>query len=123
MSSWVPGNGFLKSGGATISSHLAARSPNRKNRAAKGANRELREQPFDFARLERAIRALVERKQQLQSKNAEMHAALEDRDHTIRSLELRIMEGSQRREDALKQLDELIARVAGLEACCEDERG
>lgn len=51
-----------------------------------------------------------------------MHAALEDRDQTIRELQLRVMELSQRREDALKQLDELIARVGGLEAYFESRR-
>ena len=104
--------------GAAISSRTLAASD-----VANGNARPKRGQrPFDFARLKRAIAALIERTQSLRSENADLRGDLEQRDERIRSLELRILELGQRREDALKQLDELIARVEGLEAQFDDKR-
>ncbi len=73
-------------------------------------------QSYDFARLERAVTLLAERKQQLQSENAELRRALADRDATLRALDLKLLETNQGREDARKHLDELIHRVESLEA-------
>lgn len=102
----------VRSGGVAISSRTLAASTT----ASPGRDEKAAEPSFDFERLERAVAGLVERKQALESENAELLTALRDRDQKIRGLELRILEMGQRREDAIKQLNELIAHVEGLEA-------
>ena len=52
---------------------------------------------------------MAERKRQLEAENAELAKG-------VRGLELRVAEMSQRREEAIARLDELIERVEGLEA-------
>lgn len=77
------------------------------------------ESVYDFKRLELAVAALAARKQQLESEHLDLRRTLEDREQTIRALELQILELSQRRENALERLDELIERVEGLEVRLE----
>jgi chromosome segregation ATPase len=66
---------------------------------------------YDFERLERAVRALVERGDRLQAENQGLRAKLSARDRRIRRLDEKLLETNQRRQDALKRIDNLIAQL------------
>ena len=65
----------------------------------------------DFARLERAVRALVAQHAALSGENAELREELGRAGDRIRRQDQRILAENQRRQDALKRLDELLARI------------
>ena len=52
----------------------------------------------------------------LQGENAALRAELEGRDSRIRSLDDRILEMNQGRQDAAKRIDDLIAQIDQLDA-------
>jgi predicted nuclease with TOPRIM domain len=63
------------------------------------------------------VRSLVEKFRVLQAeKNAALRAELEGRDSRIRSLDDRILEMNQSRQDAAKRIDDLIAQIDQLDA-------
>jgi len=52
----------------------------------------------------------------LQAENAALRTELEGRDSRIRSLDDRILEMNQGRQDAAKRIDDLIAQIDQLDA-------
>jgi chromosome segregation ATPase len=71
--------------------------------------------PYDFERLERAVTALVERGDRLQAENHGLRAKLSERDRRVRRLDEKLLETNQRRQDALKRIDNLIAQLDQLD--------
>jgi septal ring factor EnvC (AmiA/AmiB activator) len=70
---------------------------------------------YDFDRLERVVKALVRKHRQAQEENAALRRKVEEKSRNIRSLEGRLLEANQRRQDVAKRLDELIAQLDHLE--------
>jgi len=64
---------------------------------------------YDLERLERAIRALVGEKRSLQGDNERLQLELAQRDDELRAL-------NQRRQDAFKRIDDLIAQMDQLDS-------
>jgi chromosome segregation ATPase len=62
------------------------------------------------------VRSLVEKYRVLQGENAALRAELGGRDSRIRSLDDRILEMNQSRQDAAKRIDDLIAQIDHLDA-------
>lgn len=62
------------------------------------------------------MRSLVEKFRVLQAENAALRTELEGRDSRIRSLDDRILEMNQGRQDAAKRIDDLIAQIDQLDA-------
>jgi predicted nuclease with TOPRIM domain len=62
------------------------------------------------------VRSLVEKFRVLQAENAALRTELEGRDSRIRSLDDRILEMNQGRQDAAKRIDDLIAQIDQLDA-------
>jgi len=58
----------------------------------------------------------VEKFRVLQAENAALRTELEGRDSRIRSLDDRILEMNQGRQDAAKRIDDLIAQIDQLDA-------
>jgi len=69
----------------------------------------------NFERLDRLVRSLVEKYRVLQGENASLRADLEERDSRVRSLDDRILEMNQNRQDAAKRIDDLIAQIDQLD--------
>ena len=67
-------------------------------------------------RLERAVRGLVERQDELRGECAALRTQLAARDQRIRTLETEVRESNQLRQDTAKRLDELIAELDQLDA-------
>jgi regulator of replication initiation timing len=65
----------------------------------------------DFARLERAVRALAAEHALLRGENVELRERLDQAAVRIRSQDERILAENQRRQDVLKRLDELLGRI------------
>lgn len=70
---------------------------------------------YDFDRLESAISALVKSHGQLREDNAALHRDLEESQRRIRSLDSELIAANQRRQDAYKRIDELIAHLDQLD--------
>ena len=62
------------------------------------------------------MRSLVEKFRVLQAENAALRTELEGRDSRIRSLDDRILEMNQGRQDAAKRIDDLIDQIYQLDA-------
>jgi len=73
---------------------------------------------YDFERLERAVAALAAGHESLQSENDLLRRQLKDRDGRLRDLDERVLELHQRRQDALKRMDELISQFELLAGAC-----
>jgi chromosome segregation ATPase len=71
---------------------------------------------YDWDRLERAVRALVEKTESLQQQLQTLRDDAGKREARIRSLEVQILDANQRRQDTTKRLDELIAQLDQLDA-------
>lgn len=67
-------------------------------------------------RLELALRALVGRVRLLLRENRRLREELDDRERRLRSLDERLFEMSQRRQDVAKRIDDLITTVEQIEA-------
>ena len=78
---------------------------------------------FDFDRLERAIAELVSAQVRMRGENELLRQELSDRDETVKGLDQEIVRLRQRRTDALKRLDDLIAQVGDFEALATQARG
>lgn len=68
---------------------------------------------FDFARLERVVNDLLADQGRLKSENELMRRELLERDRVIEELDQRVTLQDQRRTDALKRVDDLVAQVEG----------
>ena len=90
------------------------------NRAVGGAVDDTRESEaggaYDLDRLERAVAALIERGRRLQAENSQLCSELEERDRRISTLDERVLEINQHRQDAIKRIDDLIAQMDQLDA-------
>ncbi len=74
---------------------------------------------FDFARLERAVTALVERQRGLEAENSELRRGLQEKTLQAADLEERLLDANQRRRDAAKRIDGVISQVARIETSFE----
>ena len=72
--------------------------------------------PYDWDRLERAVRALVAQQEALRKELRALRGDLGERNHRIRALETQLLEANQRRQDTCKRIDELIAQLDQLDA-------
>jgi TolA-binding protein len=72
--------------------------------------------PYDWDRLERAVRALVAQQEALRKELSTLRGDLGERNHRIRTLETQLLEANQRRQDTSKRIDELIAQLDQLDA-------
>ena len=70
----------------------------------------------DFNALEKRVRALVKKYGRAREENSTLRETLAKRDRAVRELEEQIRGLNQRRQDASKRLDELIGRIAQLDA-------
>ncbi len=66
-------------------------------------------------RLERAISALVESHDEFRKENAGLRTALAEGGQRIRALDSELIAANQRRRDAYKRIDELIAHLDQLD--------
>ncbi len=73
----------------------------------------------DFARLERAVVALIDRGREIQTDNARLRSELTERDARIRDLDEKVLEINQRRQDTIKRIDDLIAQMDQLDGQLE----
>ena len=80
----------------------------RKGRAAASA--------YDFDRLETAVKALAESRGELRAENDKLRAQLEEQAQRIQILDERLLESNQRRQDAVRRVDALVARLDQLDA-------
>jgi hypothetical protein len=66
--------------------------------------------------LERAVQALIRRCEVLREENSKLRRGMADRESRLQSLEDRLLELNQVRQDAVKRIDDLIAQVDQLDA-------
>lgn len=71
---------------------------------------------YDFDRLERAVAALATAHRRLRDENAGLRRKLEERARKVRSLEEKLIEANQKRQDVAKRIDELVAQLDHLDA-------
>ena len=71
------------------------------------------EDRFDFARLERVVGELIEEQHRLTAENDLLREELVKREQKIADLDARLTQQEQKRNDALKRLDDLLAQVEG----------
>lgn len=68
---------------------------------------------FDFAHLERVVGELIEERHRLSAENDLLREELVVRERKIADLDDRLTRQEQRRHDALKRIDDLLAQVEG----------
>lgn len=78
-------------------------------------NSQLHDDGYDLARLERAVSALLDERLRLQAENATLRDQLEERDRRLDRLDEELLDLNQRRRDAMKRLDDVIAQIDELE--------
>ena len=78
---------------------------------------------YDFDRLESAISALVKSQGQLRDENAELRRQLEESHGRVRTLDSELLAANQRRQDAYKRIDELIAHLDQLDEQLAEQEG
>ena len=71
---------------------------------------------YDFQRLERAVAALAESRQRTVEENQLLRRELAEKNGHVGSLEERLLDANQRRQDVAKRVDELIAQIDQLDA-------
>ena len=99
------------------SNALTAFPPGRYDRSGRGSSIPDRDREhFDFRRLERAVEALAEAHRRLRSENAGLRRKVEEKARQIRTLEERMLEANQKRQDVAKRIDELVAQLDHLDA-------
>jgi len=69
----------------------------------------------DLLRLERAVRALVGEIGRLREENGSLRGRLGERDREVDHLGERLVAANQQRRDALKCIDDLVARLDNLD--------
>jgi chromosome segregation ATPase len=62
------------------------------------------------------VQALIRRCEDLRGENGELRRALAEREGRVQSLEDRLLELNQLRQDAVKRIDDLIAQIDQLDA-------
>ena len=70
-------------------------------------------------RLESAVSELLERQRALRDQNGRLRSALVEREEQLRAVEDRVLESNQRRQDAIKRIDDLISHVDHLDRALE----
>lgn len=78
---------------------------------------------FDFTRLEHGVAELLSEKQRLSNENETLRAQLADQNQTIGELDQRFTMQEQRRCDALKRIDDLVAQVEGFSTLASQMAG
>jgi len=68
-----------------------------------------------FERLESVIAGLADSRRQLQAENTALRGQLLERARHLEGLDERLLDANQRRQDALKRVDDLIARLEQME--------
>ena len=81
--------------------------------AKRGAasDKQQESRPSELERLERAVRALIEQQEALRDETDELRGELSSRDATVHALEERLLAESQRRQDAVKRIDDLVGLI------------
>ena len=82
------------------------------------------EDSFGYRRLDRAIELLLEDHARLRTQNRSLRAAVGERESKITDLEAQLLASDQKREGAIKRIDELVLRLEQIDAALEraDER-
>ena len=70
---------------------------------------------FDFERLERVVEDLVRAYERQVEENIGLRRKLEEKGRAIRTLEGRLLEANQKRQDVAKRVDELISQLDHLD--------
>jgi len=70
----------------------------------------------DFGRLERAVEALAEAHRRLRGENAGLRRKVEEKARRIRTLEEKLLQANQKRQDVAKRIDELATQLDHLDA-------
>jgi len=78
---------------------------------------------YDFARLERAVSLLLDERLRLQSENATLRDQLEEGSQRLGRLDEELLDLNQRRRDAMKRLDDVIAQLDELETRVASREG
>jgi len=92
------------------------------SRAAENADNAENE-VFDFARLERVVGELLGEQQKLRGENELLRQELVERDRIVQGLDQQVTLQEQRRTDALKRIDDLIAQVEGFSTLATQAAG
>jgi regulator of replication initiation timing len=71
--------------------------------------------PSELDRLEQAVRELVEQRAALGAENDLLRGDLDQASITTRDLEERLLAETQRRQDAVKRIDDLVGLIQQLE--------
>jgi len=97
---------------------MRARSAMKPHEAGNGtpAQESAADVAYDFSRLEQAVELLVRQHEELQAENDKLCRELEEREARLRSLDESIREANQRRQDAVKRIDELIEHLERVDA-------
>ena len=66
---------------------------------------------YTFERLEAVVAELVDSRRQLQAENANLRQQVHEQGQRLQGVENRLLDANQRRQDALKRIDDLIARL------------
>lgn len=80
---------------------------------ASARKREVFNPEYDYERLERVVSELLTEHRKLRSENEELRRELIERDELMAGFDQRVTQQEQRRTDALKRVDDLIAQVEG----------
>lgn len=70
---------------------------------------------FDLGRLEGAVGTLAEAHRRLRGENAGLRRKVEEKARQIRTLEERLLEANQKRQDVAKRIDELLVQLDHLD--------
>jgi chromosome segregation ATPase len=80
------------------------------------AESEAGHEAYDFDRLEAAVSVLAESHGRLRREAAELRRQIDQRNRRVRTLETELLASNQRRQDAVKRIDELISHLDQLDA-------
>ena len=78
---------------------------------------------YDLARLERAVSLLLDERLRLQNENATLRDQLEEGNQRLGRLDEELLDLNQRRRDAMKRLDDVIAQLDELETRVASREG
>ena len=84
---------------------------------------EVGSEAFDFDRLEIVVDALLVEQRKLACENESLRRQLADRNETLEELGQRFSQQEQRRCDALKRIDDLVAQVEGFSTLASQMAG
>lgn len=96
-----------------MTDRVTSADPNKEPNAAEGASEDTTpvDRVGDLARLERGVRKLVEQLQATQRENEQLQRDLEAREGRIHEFEAQLLDANQRRQDAIKRIDDLVQWV------------